>query len=198
MLEKMKDFFDFSSTLVSTTVQAYSIDLNINHRNLIKGEYQGIDFPVTFKQEDGNKLRDILDTGYPSLYLISERMKQLLEEHQLTGWKVFPILLYDKKGKEIAGYHGFSITGHSGPISYKKSEIIEFRRVPHGSLCRYYKGISIDNWDGSDFFTPKGTYQTCITRKVADILKKNKISNLHLENFTEYQIDVDHVSEDKK
>ncbi len=195
---EMKDFFDFSSTLVSTTLLARLTDPNIDRLKLIKGDYQGIDFPITFKQEDGNKLRDILDTGYPSLYLISERMKQLLEEHQLTGWKVFPILLYDKKGKEIAGYHGFSITGQSGPISYKKSEIIERRHVPDGPFYTYYKGVTIDNWDGSDFFTPKRTYETCVTRKAADILKANKISNLRLKNFTESEINVRYVREDER
>ncbi len=195
---KMKDFFSFGSTFVSTTVQAHPIDINLDDLKLTKGDYQGMDFPIIFKQKYGNKLRDILDTGCVSLYLISERMKQLLEEHQLTGWKVFPILLYDKKGKEIAGYHGFSITGQSGATSYKKSEIIEFRRVPHGSLCRYYKGVSIDNWDGSDFFIPGEARHTFMTKRAADILKANKISNLSMKNLAKREVNVICIPEDKR
>ena len=180
---EMKDFFDFMSQPASTTVQAHPANLNIDHLKLIKGDYHGIDFPITFKQEYGNKLHDILDTGFAGFFLISEKMRKILEENSLTGWKVFSIKLYDKKGNEIVGYHGFSITGHSGPTSYKKSDIIEKRLVPNGPLCRYYKGVTLDNWDGSDFFTPEGTYQTFITKKAADILKKNKISNVYLENL---------------
>src|ERR1700678_3180654 len=116
---EMKDFFSFMSQPASTTVQAHSTDINIDYLKLIKGNYEGIDFPITFKQEYGKKLYDILDTGYAGFFLISERMRKILEENNLTGWKVFPIKLYDKKGNEIVGYHGFSAAGHSGPTSYK-------------------------------------------------------------------------------
>ena len=185
----MKDFFDFSSQLVSSTIQAHPTD-HIDHLKLIKGNYQGTDFPVSFKQEYGKKFCDILDTGFAGFFLISERMRKVLEENNLTGWKVFPIKLYDKKGNEITGYHGFSVVGQSGPTSYKKSEIIEKRLVPHGPLCQYYKGVNIDNWGGTDFFTPEGTYQTFITKKAADILKKSKITNIYLENLPKKEINL--------
>jgi len=182
-----------TSKLLSSTVQAHLTDLNIDHLKLIKGNYQGIKFPLVFKQEYGNKLCDILDTGYASLYLISDRMKTVLEENKLTGWKAFPIELYDKKGNRISGYHGFSITGQSSPTTYDNCEIIEKRMVPNGPVCKFYKGVSIDKWDGSDFFTPEGTYETFITKKAADILKKNKITNLELINLADSEMDVDNI-----
>lgn len=195
----MKDFFDFGSKLVSSTVQAHPIGLKDDengkgsHLKLIKGDYKGIVFPVIFKQEYGKKLTDILDTGHASLFLISDRMKTILEENKLTGWKTFPIKLYDKKGKEITGYHGFSITGYCGPTNYEKSVIIEKKHVPTGPICQYYKGLSIDKWDGTDFFTPEGTYETFITKKAADVLKKNKISNMYLKNLADIETDIYNV-----
>lgn len=186
---EMRNFFDFMSELRSSTVQVSPID-RIDALKLIKGNYEGISFPINFKQEYGKKFCDMLDTGFAGFYIISERMRNILEENHLTGWNVFPIKIHDKKGNEINGYHGFSATGHSGPTSYENSEIIEKRLVPNGPLCKYYKGIFIDNWDGTDFFTPDGTYQTFITRKAADILKKNKISNMYLENLAETEINV--------
>lgn len=190
---EQNNFFKFSSKLVSSTVQASPIELNIENSKLIKGDYLGIDFPVIFKQEDGKKFCDILDTGYVSLYLISERMKTILEENNLTGWKIFPIQLYDKKGNEISGYHGFSITGKCGPINYEKSQIIEKQTVPSGPIFKYYKGIFIDDWDKKDFFSPNKTYQIFITENAADILKKNKITNMYLKNISDYEIGVNHV-----
>jgi hypothetical protein len=46
-----------------------------------------------------------------------------LEENQFTGWKIYPIKLFDKKENEVEGYHGLSVTGICGPQSY--NEIIE-------------------------------------------------------------------------
>lgn len=195
----IKDFFDFYSQLHPSTFQASAIGLAkdengiSDHWNLIKGNYIGIHFPVIFKQEYGENLKDILDTGWPSLYLISDRMKAILEANLLTGWQTFPIKLFDKKGNEIFGYHGFSITGKCSPTMYENCEIIEKRMVPNGPLCKFYKGVFIDKWDGSDFFTPEGTYDTFITKKAADVLKKSKITNMQLKNLANSEISVDNI-----
>ncbi|MGH2613024.1 MAG: hypothetical protein ACRDFB_08270 [Rhabdochlamydiaceae bacterium] len=199
---QMEDFFDFGSKLVSSTVQAHAAGLKTgendidDHWNLVKGNYKGIHFPITFKQAYGKKLTDILDTGWPCLYLISDRMKSILEENGLSGWQTFSIKLYDKKENEISGYQGFSLTGCCGPTVYKKSTIFEKKLVPTGPVCKFYKGIFIDSWDGSDFFTPKGTYHTLITKKAADILKKSKLTNVRLENLADREIDVHLVKKD--
>ena len=191
-----EQFYAFGSKLVLSTIQAYAFGLNDtadendDTRKLMRGDYSGISFPVQFKQEYGKKLRDILDTGDGSFHLISDNLKQILEENKFTGRKAFPVKIYDKKGKEITGYHGLSVTGKSnGPI-YKRSEIIEKRLVAHGPICRYYKGMHIDGWDGSDFFTPDTTTYIIITKQVTEILKKNKITNVHLRSLDEIEISV--------
>lgn len=189
----VKKFFDFGSKPASSTVQAHLVDTNIDHLKLIKGDYTGIEFPVVFKQEYGSKLYDLLDTGHAGFLLISDRMKSVLEENKLTGWKTFPIKLYDKEGEEILGYHGFSVIGKCGPTNYKNCEIIKKRLVPKGPLCQYYKGVTIDTWDGNDFVTPEGTYETFITRKAADILKKHRISNMYLQNLADSEMAVENI-----
>lgn len=197
------DFFDFHSKFLSSTVTAYSIGLKTvldpsgkillesDDDKLTLGDYKGIDFPVVFKQEKGKKWDDILNTGYVSLYLISDKLKAVLEENNLTGWKTYPTKLVDKKGVEILGYHGFSIVGRCDPVDYSKSEIIEKQIREDGPFWTYYKGIHIDleKWDGSDFFLPKGTFAIYVTSKVADLMKKNKITNLRLENLADSEID---------
>ncbi len=200
---KMNDFFEFESKLLSSTFQASPNGLKDDengvseHLNLIKGKYEGINFPIVFKQESGKKLTDILDTGFAGFFLISDNLKTILEENHFIGWQTFPIKLYDRKEKEINGYHGFSITGTSGPVSYKDSDIIEIRTVPEGPICRLYKGlyIGIETWDNNDFFTPMESYMTIVPKKVADILIKNKISNMRLNNLAEIEIPV-HIIKD--
>ena len=99
----INDFFTLDSKLLSSTFQARPINLkrdvdnNFQEWDLIKGNYAEIDFPVIFTQDHGKKLTDILDTGWPGLFLISDRLKKILEENKLTGWKTFPIKVYDKK-----------------------------------------------------------------------------------------------------
>ena len=70
-------------------------------------------------------------------------------------------------------------------MGLNSAEIVEKRMVLQGPICKFYKGMSIDNWDGSDFFTPEGTYETFVTKKAADVLKKNKITNLKLINLAD-------------
>jgi hypothetical protein len=136
-----------------------------------------------------------LDTGWAGLYLISDHLKEILQENNLTGWKIFPIILYDKKKQEIAGYNGFSTVGRCGPINRQKSEIIEKRFVPTGPIVKFYKGlyIGLDQWDGTDFFIPDQTYGTIITERAANVLQRNKITNVRLENLADVESHVNSV-----
>ena len=188
---EINDFYSFGSKLVSSTVQVHENILNKDKtNNIIYGQYDSISFPVIFKQEYGKKWEDILDTGWVSLFLISDKMKSVLEENALTGWKTFAVKVLDKKDLEIQGYHGLSITGRCGKIDYGKSRIIEKRLVPNGPLGKYYKGlhVGLDKWDGCDFFLPEKYFGIIITSRASEVLKKNKLTNIRLENLTEIEI----------
>ena len=191
---EMKDFYTFGSKLMTSTFQAAPVetdesqnDLIPLNKKLIKGNYQGIIFPILFKQEYGKKLADVLDTGHVSLFLISEKLKNALDSEKITGWKTYPVQVLDKKGSEVKGYYGFSIVGICGPIDYSQCEIFEKKNIPTGPLCKYYRGlpIGLDKWDGSDFFLPEGTCHIIITPKVVEMLKKNKFTNIELKNLAD-------------
>ena len=66
-MKTIKNFYDFGSKFLTTTFQAHPINLKTLNfmENLLKGEYDEIDFPVIFKQDSGKKntILDILDTG---------------------------------------------------------------------------------------------------------------------------------------
>lgn len=194
----INEFFDFSSRFVSTTVHASAIGLSSGDGvndigdafRLVSGEYYAISFPVRFEQRSGKIFRDVLDTSRATLFLISDWMKTVLESNNLTGWKCFPITLFDKKGNEIQGYNGLSVKGRCGPIDFSKSEVVYKRVVPEGPITKYYKGkfIGLDEWDGSDFFLPKNNYGTIVTRRAAEVIKSNKLTNVCLKNLTEIEI----------
>ena len=186
----IKDFYDFGSRLVSSTMQVDAISLEGGLNPLIYGDYEGISFPIVFKHEYGSKLRDILDTGWASLHLISDSLKELLETNGLTGWKTFPVKVLTKKNEEIPGYQGFSITGRCGAIDYKKGELIKKRLIPGGPLWKSRKGvyIGLDQWDGSDFFIPKESRWIVVSQRAAELLKKSKLTNIELRNLAEIEL----------
>ena len=203
----IKEFYDFGDKYVSSTIQVHAVALNRDRNEnseysdkqmLLLGNYSGITFPVVFKQEYGKKLQDMLGTGWAGFYLISDNMKTVLEDNNLTGWKTFAVKVLTKKGEEIEGYHGLSITGRCGAIDYSKSEIIEKRMIPTGPLAKFRKGlhVGLDKWDGSDFFLPEKNFGTIVTSRAADILKKNKLTNIRLENLADIEapiFDIDNV-----
>lgn len=189
----MKDLYYFGSKYLSISFRVESNEDVDTDRKLIKANYEGINFPVTFKQVDGKKFTDILTAGVTSQFLISKRLEKILSENSITGWKTYPIFLIDKKGNKIDGYSGFSVTGISGRQTYLNSPIIETRYVPEGPIVRLYKGATIDlnKWDGSDFFFAEATFEIIVTKKVAELLKKSKITNLNLINVSESEVDVE-------
>ena len=191
------DFFTFRSTYSPSTIQAHATGVSRElkeglsyDRKLLLGLYEGFQFPITFKIQYGRVFKDILDTGTGSLYLISEKMKNSLKEHQLTGWKTFPIRLLGKQDEEIQGYHGFSITGRCGPVDFSKSERILKSFVPEGPLSTFCKGfpIELDSWDGSDFFLPSNRYSTTVSKRAAEVIKKEKLTHIQLTRLTDYEI----------
>ncbi|WP_413669313.1 imm11 family protein [Mucilaginibacter sp. Mucisp86] len=188
----ISDFYTTYTKFSSKTFHTEPVDtvmVMTRYDDLIKGDFKGIKFPLKFQQHWGNKLLDILNTGTPSLYLISNKLKTLLQEKQVTGWTSFEIELLDKKGLEVKGYYGFSVTGRCGPADENKSEIIT-KHFDSGFINHYRKGlyIGLDQWNGSDFFYPDGTSHLITTKRVVDILIDYKISNVQFENLTEIEM----------
>jgi len=77
-------------------------------------------------------------------------------------------------------------------LDYRQSPIIEKQYIANGPIVKFYKGVffNIDSWDKSDFFFTENYYAIFITKKVSEILKKNKIIGLELENLADWEMNV--------
>lgn len=190
-INHMSKIYSFSSNLNSSNFAAFPQKLSLQQiEQLIRGLYQTVNFPVIFKHSMGRKkLTDLLDTGHPSFFLISDRFLQILQDNHLTGWETYPIILLDKNNQQIPGYHGFSITGTSDSKNFSESKIIEKKFVEHGPIVKFYKGFTIRPHGDFDFFIPPHTTGFCISEKTAVLLKKNNITNVELEDAENYEID---------
>ena len=159
--------FSVRSDIFAEAIRTYDFSERRNvDQYLMSGEYpEWVSFPVVFHQYDGMKLRDLMAWA-DEPFIISDRTVNLLEDNHITGWKTFPVEIYDKKGNLISGYQGFSVTGRGGSTKDGK-----------------YK---ISQWDGSDIFMI-GNGMHHVIERVKILLEENKIDAAEFEPFS-YEI----------
>ena len=162
---------------------------------LSMGSYEGVPLPLEFLHLYGKRYYDILSIGFgSSLFLVSDRFLEILETNHFTGWKSYPVRLFEKNGTEVFGYNGFSVTGKAGKIDWEQSEVVQIPSPIDKTITYpYYKGIPIDmsKWDGSDIFMAEGCRFYFVTEQVYKVLKKAKITNIEFEKATEFLMSKD-------
>jgi hypothetical protein len=128
--------------------------------------------PFEMEITEGDKLYDIIGFQDTSNFAISDRLYSLLKEHRITGWKAYEINIKGVNEK----YHGLQVTGRCGKLKQPKK-------------AGFYTGYKFDynNWDKSDLFSPNETVLLFCTKKVRDLLTKNKITNIELKDITKVQ-----------
>ena len=160
------------SDAIDNNLRGFHSGRSIHDQLVFSNQYPNyIQFPIVFHQIDGKRMRDLLDMRYSgSEFLISDRLKSILEDNRCSGWKTYPIELYDKKGCLISGYSGFTVTGKGGRVYYPLNEAWD--PVP---------GWNPACWDGSDLFHFENTRHIIITERVMKVLKKHKIDAIDME-----------------
>ncbi len=158
---------------------------------LFRGQLKLAD-PLRLGAYRGGHPSDFLWSGFPPIVCVSQRVVDLLTEHKVTGWSVYPVQLFGRKGEPLAGYHGFSVIGPECRRDRSRSQIVtKPPTAPGGMSYQVYKGLYFDEsqWDGSDFFRVRGT-ATVVTEKVYRLFKKAKVSNVRLIPLAEVEIDL--------
>lgn len=194
----LKDFYTFDSRNYLTTFAVKS-DIwkeALKRKNsdlawkiswdLELGNYEGYEFPIVFREvagESGKQMRDVLDNRSIRTYLISDRMRDLLIDNNITGWECYEIEMYDKKGNIVSGYNGFSVTGKCNDMVK-----IDFENIIKDKKRDYFEAkgamFDIEKWDGSDIFRACGW--RIITKKVYELFKKHKITAIEMTRMTDY------------
>lgn len=191
----MNNFYGLSSKLMSSTLQVkkgrykngMEIDMGIYHGKTIEGK-----LPVVYDYHSGSKYTDLIDIGYPSCYLISDRFKAVLIDNNISGYKIFPVEIYKNRGKDqIQGYNGLSIVGRCGPIDYMHGKVIDKQMCPTCPVFQVYKGLHFDinTWDGSDFFS-MGRGGIFVTEKLMHLVMSEKLTNVKFTNIIDMEGDL--------
>ena len=142
-----------------------------------------------FSESFGNKYYDLIFYKVSS-FLFSSKVINLLLENNITGWKAYPAIIYDKKNKIIDGYSLFEVIGKCGTVDWNKSEKFKKQFVPNAPFAVMLRGIypDLSAWDGSDIFMAEGKLFIFLTEKVKDLFNKNKIANVNITKLTEFEM----------
>jgi len=124
------------------------------------------DFTIT----KGTKLYDVLEFDeHFCNFAISEKFKTVLDGLNISGWDCFPINIEGITEQ----YYCFQSIGYIGPI-------LNLDEV-NDSLGDLKRQVNFKSWDKSDIFSVERTLLRFCTKRVADEIKKAKITNIIFE-----------------
>ncbi len=160
----------------------------------IKMFIRGIDYTKHMPKKcyvfGGRTKHEIMSLGGGMMILISQKVKEELEQSGITGAEYVPMFIENKKGMVYDDYYALLISGRSKKPDQKLCEPRFISRGSDTRECWTDMGFffPMDSWDGSDIFLcVDDTVYTyiCITEKAKKVFEK--YSNcLFIEKCSEY------------
>ncbi len=145
---------------ITTTIDYDSLDIISDKSNLVN--LQG-----TFRASEGTIAADVIRFENSLNFVISKKMKNLLDQNRITGWGDFPIKIEGIKDDYFI-FQNLSKAGHILNLDDVNNYVTENRE------------FDLNTWDGSDIFNLENTLLNVCTERVKDILEKAKITNLNI------------------
>jgi hypothetical protein len=182
--------FRIGESVTANALEVSAQDLTTERaRRLTDGDWHP-SVPVRFRVAAGELRADIIGSNLPAVRLVSSRVVHALQEHAVTGWDTYEIVLEDVNGRPISDYHGLTVEGRCGPIDDRRSVRVDrvgpapVRRVRPVWLGLYFAD---DSWDGSDIFRPVGTAYTFVVGKVRRVLEDIAATNVSFTALSEVE-----------
>ena len=146
---------------------------------------------ATLKIIQGGRPGDILRTA-SILFLVSDKVKELVSEHNLTGCGWYSAEVTGGKG-DAPTYHGFTWHGRAGHILAEESGVQYFPEAQAGAPggIRLMERLVFDQsqWDGSDFFYVDECPRACLVpERVKEVFRKAKITNARFRPIEEFSL----------
>lgn len=147
---------------------------------------------MAFKWVMGRKPKDVIETTCAYPFIVSHKVIDVLTINSITGWKTFPVAVFNKTDELLPGYEGISVVGRCGQIDDSKRRF-EWRLSPYNPDYKYKVGIGLHfdvaSWDGSDIFTPQSGL-TIVTETVKKVLTQEKIKGFVFVNINDFTEDI--------
>ncbi len=160
---------------------------------LLRGEYRTGHMEISHL-EGGKEPNDLFWSHVNDPFCISEWVKNVLIEHNVTGLEFIPTVVRNKSNElSSTNFYAVIITGRVDKIDFLNSEIKIMKMHSTVKESAYFIGsrFDVNSWDSSDFFMEridddgKWSCHIFVTQKVVDLFKKNKIANILFENLAD-------------
>ena len=164
---------------------------NIDRRELLRGNITPESSINIYHYMGGKHPQDVVWTSLIGVIAMHEKVFKLMENNDISGWKKYPVNVYDRYGKLYDDFAGISVTGKSGPLDWSGSQRVQVLTKSKGSSPLYdLIGATIEHeyWDGSDIFMPEGTTYLLATERLVEILKNINVRNIDYVRITEWRI----------
>ncbi|POR24152.1 hypothetical protein BWK58_08495 [Flavobacterium columnare] len=124
-----------------------------------------------FKVDSGKKWFDIIQFADSFKFAISEKVKDVLEINNITGWNCFPIEIENYPEQK---YFVFYVTEIVGELTNLEA-LNNYETKKHE--------FDLNTWNGTDFFTNKNTLNIICSEKVKLLFEQNKITNVEITEY---------------
>ena len=150
------------------------------------GDLSRYEFPIVFRQSKtfGSKIHEINPTNGVSYPIVSDRVISILEDNGITGWKTYPIILYDKHGNRLDGYNGFYVDVMKGMgLDFEPPQDRCDKTTEDWKWIVTKRGwLDITNWDGRDF--TRAGWGIIVTERVVKLFKKEKVTGIRFMKYS--------------
>ena len=161
--------------------QCDEIDYDMSLR-ILYGKVDNSNRIFQFSYYGGKNFTDIL-RPYGFVYLISSKLQRILDENEISGFKLYDAELRQKNGEVRTDYKILGITGRCNDSLKDHYDIIPVQNTYSGNWANYYTNKKIYGWDGSDIFMASNNLSLLITANLRKLLLKEKISNLQIKSL---------------
>jgi hypothetical protein len=165
-------------------------DSMLDPRKLLRGVARP-QRPLALEPALGTKPLDLVVGTDIATKLISEATIEVLRSFGCTGWATYPVEFRDRQGKQVHGFHGFSVRGRCGPLDPSDRREWQPPRVPGGPSYEAWVGLSFSpsSWDGSDMFMARDqTLFVFATERVRDAIQSAKLRNFEFQAIAEIKL----------
>lgn len=137
----------------------------------------------------GGRPGDIIAVGWPGLLIVSDRVLEVLQQHQFQSYATYPVEVICLQQK-LPRYHGLVALGKGGHFLPDESGV-EYGPVrpdgTRGTMGMERLAFDTTEWDGSDVFRiPEYPCLTVVTENVKKAFKKAKLTNCSFESLEDH------------
>lgn len=153
-----------SDTVHLSPKSGYSDDADINRILRMKTP---LILENRFEVGTGKKFYDLVRFMDAGNFAISDKVKLLLKENNVSGWDCFPIIIENHEEKK---YSAFQLSSN---IAGKILNLEQLNNYEEDFIK-----FDQNTWDGSDLFTLENTAVLVCTQRVKDVLEEGKVTNI--------------------